>query len=101
MPGDKPGPAQAAVARGQALREAWAARRTAQGYQAMNASLRLKVMKRDHFRCVLCGASPAKDGGKTVLHIDHKIPLRQGGTSAIDNLRTMCQPCNFARRDAR
>ena len=59
-------------------------------------SLRYDVMKRDGFRCVLCGAS-AEDGA--LLHVDHIIPIARGGTSEMDNLRTLCDACNSGKKD--
>lgn len=57
-------------------------------------SLRYDVMRRDGFRCVLCGMS-AKDGA--ILHVDHIIPVSKGGKSEIDNLRTLCEKCNIGK----
>ena len=62
----------------------------------MTDSLRYDVMKRDGFRCVLCGAS-AKEGAK--LHVDHIIPVSRGGKTEMQNLRTLCEHCNFGKRD--
>jgi len=56
-------------------------------------STRWKVLKRDNFRCVLCGA----DATDRKLHIDHKIPVCLGGESKIDNLRVLCDACNIGR----
>ena len=53
-------------------------------------------MRRDGFRCQLCGATQA-DGVK--LHVDHIIPISKGGTSDIDNLRTLCERCNRGKGD--
>ncbi len=62
-------------------------------------TLRYQIMKRDNFKCVLCGASPAKD--PTIeLHIDHIIPWSKGGESTIDNLQTLCSVCNLGKRDS-
>lgn len=41
-----------------------------------NLKLRFEVLKRDHFACRICGASPAK-GPSVELHIDHIIPWGQ------------------------
>lgn len=57
----------------------------------LTPSLRYDIMKRDGFRCVLCGAS-AKDGAK--LHVDHIFPVSKGGKTEPDNLRTLCESCN-------
>ncbi|MBU1110367.1 HNH endonuclease [Patescibacteria group bacterium] len=58
--------------------------------------LRLKVLQRDSFRCILCGKSPAIDPG-TVLHIDHVIPFSKGGKTILNNLRTLCAECNWGK----
>ena len=62
----------------------------------ISASLRYKIMKRDNFKCVLCGASPAKDPS-IELHIDHIIPWSKGGESTVDNLQTLCSACNLGK----
>lgn len=57
----------------------------------MSASLRYDILKRDGFRCVLCGAS-ANDGVK--LEVDHIFPIAKGGKTEPGNLRTLCELCN-------
>lgn len=72
-----------------------AARRTRRG---IPLSLRYEVMKRDSFRCVKCGRSPATD--PTVqLHIDHAVPWSRGGESEPDNLQCLCSDCNLGKSD--
>jgi len=61
-------------------------------------SIRVKVLDRDNYKCILCGRSPATNIGVR-LHIDHKIPFSKGGKSAIDNLQTLCQDCNLGKSD--
>jgi 5-methylcytosine-specific restriction endonuclease McrA len=58
--------------------------------------LRYEVLKRDRFRCVLCGASPATHLG-CVLHVDHIIPWSKGGKTVADNLRSLCETCNLGK----
>jgi hypothetical protein len=58
--------------------------------------LRFKVLKRDHFKCVLCGDHPARNP-ECVLHVDHVIPWSKGGKTQEDNLRTLCENCNIGR----
>jgi len=58
--------------------------------------LRFKVMRRDRFRCLQCGASPAKDASVD-LHVDHVVPWSRGGETILDNLRTLCANCNFGK----
>lgn len=62
----------------------------------ISVSLRYKVLRRDHFRCVRCGASPAIERGVT-LHVDHEMPRARGGTNTEANLRTLCQSCNLGK----
>lgn len=58
--------------------------------------LRYEVLKRDRFRCVLCGASPATHLG-CVLHVDHVIPWSKGGKTIAENLRSLCETCNLGK----
>ena len=60
--------------------------------------LRFKVLQRDSFTCVGCGASPAVQPG-TVLHVDHILPFSKGGATQFDNLQTLCDRCNLGKAD--
>lgn len=60
--------------------------------------LRFKVMKRDNFKCCMCGRSPATTLGLE-LHIDHIIPWSKGGETTFDNLQTLCSDCNLGKGD--
>ena len=62
----------------------------------MSASLRYDVMKRDNFRCTICGRS-ADDG--VTLHVDHIKPVSKGGKTEMSNLRTLCDYCNLGKSD--
>lgn len=53
---------------------------------------RAAVYARDEHRCVSCGSDQN-------LTIDHIQPRAKGGTSAIDNLQTMCRDCNQGKAD--
>lgn len=55
--------------------------------------MRFLVMRRDHFKCRLCGASPALKPG-IVLVVDHIKSWESGGETEMDNLQTLCEPCN-------
>jgi hypothetical protein len=64
--------------------------------RSITLALRYKILSRDRFRCVICGASPAKD--VTVeLHVDHIHPWSLGGRNVEDNLRTLCSKCNLGK----
>ncbi len=56
-------------------------------------SVRWKILKRDNFRCVLCGA----DATDRKLHIDHIDPVSLDGKSNSKNLRVLCDACNIGR----
>ena len=60
----------------------------------MSPSLRYNVMRRDGFRCVICGRK-ASDGVQ--LHVDHIKPVSKGGKTELSNLRTLCQDCNIGK----
>jgi len=56
-------------------------------------SVRLKVLIRDGFRCVYCGATKEDDR----LEVDHVIPASRGGTDDIGNLVVACRRCNIGK----
>ncbi len=57
----------------------------------LTRKLRFEILKRDNYKCTLCGKSP-EDGIK--LEVDHKHPIAKGGTSQLNNLHTLCFDCN-------
>lgn len=58
--------------------------------------LRYKILKRDCFRCVKCGRSPATTYGLE-LHVDHIKPWSKGGLTVPENLRSLCRDCNIGK----
>lgn len=52
---------------------------------------RLRVLARDNHTCQMCGATDV------ALHVDHIVPRVSGGTNDMDNLQTLCAPCNLAK----
>lgn len=56
---------------------------------------RWKIMKRDGFRCVYCGASSEDE----MLVIDHVDPVARGGEDSHENYHTACEKCNAGKRD--
>lgn len=66
--------------------------------RAPSTRLRMAVMKRDKFKCVLCGRTPANDSA-AALEIDHIIPWSKGGQTVIENLQTLCNECNNGKSD--
>jgi hypothetical protein len=51
------------------------------------------VKKRAGRRCSYCGRPSHK------WHIDHIVPLNQGGPDDVDNLALACPECNLSKRD--
>lgn len=62
----------------------------------LTAGLRYDILKRDGFRCQICGRKIADDPD-LVLHVDHILPISKGGLTTWDNLRTLCQDCNLGK----
>ncbi|MBA3247595.1 MAG: HNH endonuclease [Pyrinomonadaceae bacterium] len=64
--------------------------------------MRAEILERNGYTCQLCGAGagdsdPFNPNRKVRLHIDHIIPISQGGTNDKDNLRVLCSACNQGR----
>ncbi|WP_371077422.1 HNH endonuclease [Sinorhizobium sp. CB7] len=53
--------------------------------------LRDFIKKRDNYTCGYCGSRLAP------LHVDHIIPLIQGGSNDPENLITACLICNTGK----
>jgi len=70
--------------------------RLPQDSRDIGLGLRFRVLRRDRFKCLLCGDHPARNAACT-LHIDHIIPWSRGGKTREDNLRTLCAACNVGR----
>ena len=63
----------------------------------LTPKLRYDILRRDGFRCTICGRGQ-EDGVK--LHVDHIKPVSKGGRTTPDNLRTLCQDCNLGKGDS-
>lgn len=61
--------------------------------KSLSAKTRLRVLKRDNFKCTNCGISPAIDP-RVYLEVDHYEPFSKGGSDEDDNLKTLCRLCN-------
>lgn len=62
----------------------------------ISLSLRYEVLKRDEFRCVKCGRSPATHSG-VQLHVDHIKSWANGGETVLENLQCLCSECNLGK----
>jgi 5-methylcytosine-specific restriction protein A len=64
---------------------------TARGYGWDWRKLRLISLKRDSYLCQSC----IKQGIATAANqVDHIKPKAQGGTNALSNLQSLCEPCH-------
>ena len=60
---------------------------------APSKKLRLSVIRRDEFRCRVCGRSPS-NYVDVELHVHHIIPWGIGGMTEEKNLITICKTCH-------
>lgn len=68
--------------------------------------LKQRIIERDGFKCKICGkyVSTVKDSyrlikmGAGLFHIDHIVPVIQGGRATEENLQLTCQHCNLSRK---
>ena len=70
--------------------------------RGMSPQLRSEILERNGFSCQQCGATahdpdPFNPDRKLRLHIDHIVPISQGGDDSRENLRVLCSACNEGR----
>lgn len=71
----------------------------------ISADLRERIIERDGFKCQICGKylTTMRDAkrfaklGRGLYHIDHVVPVVQGGRATEENLRLTCPACNLSR----
>ena len=54
------------------------------------------ILKRDNYRCVICGRGR---GEGVELHVDHIKPKDFGGKATIENGQTLCSQHNFLKKN--
>ena len=59
-------------------------------------SVKAKALKRDKYKCVICGMG-VKEGLE--LHIDHIRPIFKGGDSKLSNAQILCSRHNFIKKN--
>ncbi len=57
-----------------------------------------EILKRDGYKCVICGAG--RENG-VELHVDHIKPKDMGGLATIENGQTLCSQHNFLKKNLR
>lgn len=55
-----------------------------------------EILKRDGYKCVICGAG--RENGAE-LHVDHIKPKDMGGLATIENRQTLCSQHNFLKKN--
>ncbi|HEX3556511.1 MAG TPA: HNH endonuclease [Thermoanaerobaculia bacterium] len=65
----------------------------AQERAKLTAGLRYFILRRDSYKCRLCGRSAADENG-VKLEVDHRLSIDQWGRTEETNLWTLCRDCN-------
>lgn len=68
--------------------------------------MKADIVERDNFKCQICGKflTSCRDAkrfvklGQGLFHIDHIVPVKQGGRATNENLRLTCPECNLKRK---
>lgn len=68
--------------------------------------MKINIIERDGFKCQICGkyissienAYAVAKKGAGLFHIDHIVPVSQGGRATMENLRLTCPKCNQSRK---
>lgn len=68
--------------------------------------MKIRTVERDNFKCKVCGkyissienAHALVKKGSGLFHIDHIVPVSQGGRATMENLRLTCPKCNQSRK---
>ncbi len=64
--------------------------------QDFTSAQKEEILKRDGYKCVICGRGKA-DGME--LHVDHIKPKDFGGEATIENGQTLCSQHNFIKKN--
>lgn len=68
--------------------------------------MKVELVERDGFKCKICGKflTSCREArrfvklGQGLYHIDHIVPVVQGGRATLENLRLTCPECNLKRK---
>lgn len=64
--------------------------------QDFTSTQKKEILRRDGYKCVICGAS--RENG-VELHVDHIKPKDMGGLATIENGQTLCSQHNFLKKN--
>jgi hypothetical protein len=65
--------------------------------RTVSAKRRFEVLRRDGFKCVYCGVKASE----SELHVDHVMPVIDGGSDEMTNLVAACIDCNLGKGKTR
>ncbi len=65
-------------------------------FEDFSAVQKAKILKRDNYKCVICGHGK-KEG--VDLQVDHIKPKDFGGQATIENGQTLCAQHNFIKKN--
>ena len=60
-----------------------------------NEQEKAEILKRDRYRCVVCGKGAAEGAA---LQVDHVKPRQVGGEGTVENGQTLCSQHNFIKK---
>lgn len=69
----------------------WAIAARLVGRRPLPIAVREFVLRRDGRQCAYCGATSGP------FHIDHVVPVANGGSDDATNLVVACKPCNLSK----
>ena len=72
----------------------------------VSQDMKRAILERDSLKCAICGKylTSCRDIkrflklGQGLYHIDHIVPVLQGGRATMENLRLTCPECNLKRK---
>lgn len=72
--------------------------------RAMTKDVRQAVLQRYGATCQFCGRGPHdpdpyNPNRHVILHIDHIVSLKDGGTNSLENLWPVCSVCNEGKKE--
>jgi HNH endonuclease len=70
----------------------------------INKDIRQAVLQRYGATCQFCGRGPHdpdpyNPNRKVIMHIDHIVSLKDGGTNELENLWPVCSVCNEGKKE--
>ncbi len=63
--------------------------------EKLTPRMRWEVLDKYACTCQGCGRKPPE----VKVHVDHKMPIAQGGKTEMDNLHVLCEACNLGKSD--